>query len=168
MRRLACFGIVTFAFSLTMGVIMWMKSIQHQWYSTMYGVYYFAGSVWMTLATVYVLTMIFKRQGYLKGVVFEKQFYFIGTLFFAFTVFYAYIHFSQFFIIWNANIPEETFWYYIRTNPDTKGDERWMRVIVEPGDLLVVPKGKHHRFELTAAKTIRCVLQCCPIQRVSD
>lgn len=36
-------------------------------------------------------------------------------------------------------------------------DERWMRVIVEPGDLIVVPKGKHHRFELTERKTIRCV-----------
>lgn len=36
-------------------------------------------------------------------------------------------------------------------------DERWMRVIVEPGDLLVVPKGKHHRFELTALRTIKCV-----------
>jgi hypothetical protein len=116
MRTLACLGIVTFALSVTMGVIMWMKSLQHQWFSTMYGVYYFAGSVWMTLATVYVLTMVFHRQGYLRGVIFEKQYYFIGSLFFAFTVFYAYIHFSQYFIIWNANIPEETFWYYIRTH----------------------------------------------------
>src|SRR3954451_19882842 len=82
----------------------------------MYGVYYFAGSVWTTLATVYVLTALFERQGYLRGVIFEKQYYFIGSLFFAFTVFYAYIHFAQFFIIWNANIPEETFWYFIRTH----------------------------------------------------
>jgi len=116
MRWLACTGIVTFALSVTMAVIMWMKSLQHQWFSTMYGVYFFAGSVWTTLATVYVLTMIFHRQGFLRGVVFEKQYYFIGSLFFAFTVFYAYIHFSQFFIIWNANIPEETFWYNIRTS----------------------------------------------------
>ena len=116
MRRYACFGIVVFALSVTMAVIMWMKSLQHQFFSTMYGVYYFAGSVWMALATIYVLTMIFQRQGYLRGVIEEKQYYFIGSLFFAFTVFYAYIHFSQFFIIWNANIPEETFWYFIRTN----------------------------------------------------
>jgi hypothetical protein len=116
MRRYACFGIVTFALSVTLAVIMWMKSLQHQWFSTMYGVYYFAGSVWTVLATVYVLTMVFQRQGYLKGVIFEKQYYFIGSLFFAFTVFYAYIHFAQFFIIWNANIPEETFWYYVRTH----------------------------------------------------
>jgi hypothetical protein len=115
-RVAASLGVVIFALSVTMGVIMWMKSLQHQWFSTMYGVYYFAGATWTALATVYVLTMIFERQGYLRGVIFEKQYYFIGSLFFAFTVFYAYIHFAQFFIIWNANIPEETFWYYIRTH----------------------------------------------------
>jgi len=115
-RVAACWGVAVFAFSVTMAVIMWMKSLQHQWFSTMYGVYYFAGATWTTLATVYVLTMVFERQGYLRGVIFEKQYYFIGSLFFAFTVFYAYIHFAQFFIIWNANMPEETFWYYIRTH----------------------------------------------------
>jgi hypothetical protein len=115
-RVTASWGIVVFALSVTMAVIMWMKSLQHQWFSTMYGVYFFAGATWTALATVYVLTMVFHRQGYLRGVIFEKQYYFIGSLFFAFTVFYAYIHFSQYFIIWNANIPEETFWYYIRTH----------------------------------------------------
>lgn len=45
----------------------------------------------------------------------------------------------------------------IRTNPDAQGSERWMRVVVEPGDLLVVPKGKHHRFELTDKRAIKCV-----------
>jgi hypothetical protein len=115
-RVAASWGVVAFALTVTMAVIMWMKSLQHQWFSTMYGVYYFAGATWTALATVYVLTMVFERQGFLKGVIFEKQYYFIGSLFFAFTVFYAYIHFAQFFIIWNANIPEETFWYYIRTH----------------------------------------------------
>jgi 1,2-dihydroxy-3-keto-5-methylthiopentene dioxygenase len=44
----------------------------------------------------------------------------------------------------------------IRSNPDEEGAERWMRVTVEPGDLIVVPKGKNHRFELTDKRTIRC------------
>jgi hypothetical protein len=43
-----------------------------------------------------------------------RQFHDLGVLWFAFTVFYAYIHFSQYFIIWNANMPEETFWYWQR------------------------------------------------------
>lgn len=114
MRVWSSVGIFLFAFSLTFAAIMWMKALQHQWFSTMYGVYYFAGSVWLTLGTVYVITMILDRQRVLTDVLHEHQFYFLGTLMFAFTVFYAYVTFSQYFIIWNANMPEETFWYVIR------------------------------------------------------
>ena len=114
MRTCSAIGIFLFALTLSLAAIMWMKALQHEWFSTMYGVYYFAGSVWTTLATVYVITVVLKRLGPLRDVVHEKQFYFIGSLLFAFTVFYAYIHFSQYFIIWNANMPEETFWYVLR------------------------------------------------------
>ena len=114
MRKFASFGVFFFAFSLTFGAIMWMKALHHQWFSTMYGVCYFAGSVWLTLATVYVITMIMDRQRILTEVLHEHQFYFLGSLLFAFTVFYAYVTFSQYFIIWNANMPEETFYYVIR------------------------------------------------------
>ena len=55
-----------------------------------------------------------KRTGPLNGVVHPRQFHDLGVLFFAFTVFYAYIHFSQYFLIWNAAMPEETFWYIQR------------------------------------------------------
>jgi hypothetical protein len=116
MRSWSSVGIFAFAVTLTLGAIMWMKALQHQWFSTMYGVYYFAGSVWTTLATVYLITVVLQRQGYLKDVVHQETYYFIGSLLFAFTVFYAYIHFSQYFIIWNANMPEETFWYKLREN----------------------------------------------------
>jgi len=114
MRVFSCVGVVLYALSLTLAAIMWMKALMHEWFSTMYGVYYFAGSVWMTLATVYFLAVLLKRNGMLKSVLFEKQFYFIGSLLFAFTVFYAYVTFFQYFIIWNANMPEETFWYVLR------------------------------------------------------
>ena len=114
MRFLSYTGIFAFAFTLTFGAIMWMKSLQHQWFSTMFGVHYFAGSVWLTLATVYVITMILDRQRILSKVLHEHQYYFLGTLIFAFTVFYAYVTFSQYFIIWNANMPEETFYYVMR------------------------------------------------------
>ena len=114
MRFLSYTGIFAFAFTLTFGAIMWMKALQHQWFSTMFGVHYFAGSVWLTLATVYVITMILDRQRVLSKVLHEHQYYFLGTLMFAFTVFYAYVTFSQYFIIWNANMPEETFYYVMR------------------------------------------------------
>lgn len=114
MRFWASLGIAFFAFSLTFAAMMWMKALQHEWFSTMYGVYYFAGSVWMTLATAYIITMVLDRQGVLTEVLHEHQYYFIGSLLFAFTVFYAYVTFAQYFIIWNGNMPEETFWYVVR------------------------------------------------------
>lgn len=121
MRFYSYIGIFLFAFSVTFAAIMWMKALQHQWFSTMYGVCYFAGSVWLTLGTVYVITMVLDRQRVLTDVLHEHQYYFLGTLMFAFTVFYAYVTFSQYFIIWNANMPEETFYYVIReVGPDGK------------------------------------------------
>jgi hypothetical protein len=126
MRFFSYIGIFLFAFTLTFAAIMWMKAMQHQWFSTMYGVYYFAGSVWTTLATVYVITAILNRQRVLTHVLHDHQFYFLGSLLFAFTVFYAYIHFSQYFIIWNANMPEETFWYVIRE----QGGWFWVGMVI--------------------------------------
>lgn len=112
-RVLAAWGIYAFAFSLTLAVIMLMMSLQWQFFSTMYGVYYFAGSLWVTLATIYGLTRWLGTRE-LKPVVFPRQIHDLGVWFFAFTVFYAYIGFSQYFLIWNAAIPEETFWYVDR------------------------------------------------------
>jgi hypothetical protein len=114
MRRYAAFGVFFFAGTTTLAAIMWMKALQHEWYSTMYGVYYFAASVWVTMFTVYVLVALLKRQSYLREVATTKTFYFMGSLMFAFTVFYAYITFFQYFIVWNANIPEEGFFYVLR------------------------------------------------------
>jgi hypothetical protein len=114
MRFLAGVGVLLYAVTLTLGVFMWMKALEYKWFSTMYGVYYFAGSAWMTLATVYVITMVLDRQGVLSEVLHEHQYYFIGSLMFAFTVFYAYIHFAQYFIMWNANMPEEVLFYVKR------------------------------------------------------
>lgn len=133
MRFWSCVGIFLFAFSLTLGAIMWMKALQHQWFSTMYGVYYFAGSVWMTLGTAYVITMVLDRQKVLTDVLHDHQYYFLGSLLFAFTVFYAYIAFSQYFIIWNANMPEETFWYILRE----KGTWFWVGVFIIFGHFFI-------------------------------
>jgi hypothetical protein len=114
LRFISAVGIFLFAISLTLGAILWVMSLQYQWFSTMYGVYYFAESVWTALATVYVIAVCLKRAGPLADVLGTRQFHDIGVLWFTFTVFYAYIHFSQYFIIWNANMPEETFWYWQR------------------------------------------------------
>ena len=68
------------------------------------------------LATAYVITMILQRQRILSGVLHDNQFYYLGTLLFAFTLLHAYFDFAQYFVVWNGNIPDETFWYLIREN----------------------------------------------------
>jgi hypothetical protein len=133
MRFYSGIGIFLYALTLTLAVVMWQKSLEYQWFSTMYGVYYFAGSAWMTLATAYVITMILDRQGVLTEVLHEHQYYFLGSLLFAFTVFYAYIHFAQYFIIWNGNMPEETIWYVVRE----KGTWWWVGMVIIFGHFFV-------------------------------
>jgi len=114
MRFHSGYGIFVFAVTLTLAAILWVGALEHQWYSTMYGVYYFAESVWTTMATLWVVAAVLTRTGHLKDVVNKNTMHCIGLLWFAFTVFYAYIHFSQYFLQWNANLPEETFWYVKR------------------------------------------------------
>jgi hypothetical protein len=133
MRFYSAIGIFLFALTLTLAAILWIKALQYQWFSTMYGVYYFAGSVWVALATAYVITMTLDRLGVLTEVLHEHQYYFIGSLLFAFTVFYAYIHFAQYFIIWNGNMPEETFWYVVRE----KGTWWWVGMVIIFGHFFV-------------------------------
>jgi hypothetical protein len=133
MRFHASWGIFAFALTLTLGALMWVKAMMYEWYSTMYGVYYFAESVWVSLGVIFIIMMILNRQRIISHVLHEHQYYFLGSLMFAFTVFYAYIHFSQYFIIWNANMPEETFWYTIRE----QGTWFWVGMVLVFGHFLL-------------------------------
>jgi hypothetical protein len=109
-------GILAFATTVTVAPILWMNSLQYQWSSTIFGLYFFAACGWMMLATAYVLTVILQRQRVLTPVLRDNQFYYLGVLFFAFTLLHAYFDFAQYFVIWNGNVPDETFWYLIREN----------------------------------------------------
>ena len=74
--------------------------------------------------------MILQRTTALRDLVRDKTYYMIGSLLFAFTVFWAYISFAQYFIIWNANMPEETFWYVLREAGNLvvhRGDRHYLR-----------------------------------------
>lgn len=114
MRFHSGWGILAFAATVTVAPTLWMQSLQYQWSSTMYGLYLFATCGWVALATMYVITAILQRQRVLSDVLHDNQFYFIGVLFFAFTLLEAYFEFSQYFVIWNGNVPDETFWYLMR------------------------------------------------------
>ncbi|MBU6411575.1 MAG: hypothetical protein KGR98_14420, partial [Verrucomicrobia bacterium] len=114
MRFHSGWGILAFAATVTLAPILWMKSLEYQWSSTIYGLYMFAACGWTALATVYLVAALLQRQRILTDVLHGNQFYFLGVMFFAFTLLHAYFDFAQYFVVWNGNIPDETFWYLIR------------------------------------------------------
>ena len=126
-RKLAAIGLFLCAFATTFAAIDWFKSLNYHWFSTMYGVWFFAASMRAALsATVLLLFYMATREDGLKGIVKPVHFYLLGCLMLAFTVFWAYISFSQYFLIYNANIPEETFWYNMRElNADGTKNSWW-------------------------------------------
>lgn len=117
-RKWAAGGIPIVAITLTICIIFWVKSLEYHWFSTMYGVWFFAGCVRAALSLGCVLMIWLWCRGDFKGILNDNHLHSIGQLMFAFTVFWAYVTFSQYFLIWNANVPEETFWYVIRENGD--------------------------------------------------
>ena len=114
MRFHSGWGIVALALTLTFSAALWMKALQYQWFSAVYGVYFFSICAWVTLATVYAITAVLQRQRILDRVLHDDQFFYLGLLFFAFSIFSAYNEFAQYFVVWNADLPDETFWYLIR------------------------------------------------------
>ena len=112
-RRFAPVFLILFAFTLTNLAFDWISSLEPLWYSDMFGVYLFAGTFLAGLsATAAGIGYLTERQR-LPGVRFDHV-YNLGGYLFAFTVFWSYIAFSQYMLIWYANIPEETTWFLRR------------------------------------------------------
>jgi len=110
-RKHAAIGLILVAFTWTAAAFDWIMSLEYHWYSTMFGVWIFASAMRASLAVMLLTCAFLVAKGPLKGVFNTKHLHDIATLSLAFTVFWAYITFSQYFLIWNANLPEETFWY---------------------------------------------------------
>ncbi|HEY3043463.1 MAG TPA: hypothetical protein VGJ39_05540 [Vicinamibacterales bacterium] len=111
--RLSAGFLVLFAITVTLASIDWVMSIEFQWFSTIFGVYNFASLFFSGLAAIILLALWLERAGPLKGVLTEAHLHDLGKLLFAFSVFWAYIWFSQYMLIWYTNIPEETS-YFVR------------------------------------------------------
>jgi hypothetical protein len=114
LRRLAGPAIIVLAVTQTFASIDWIMSLTPHWYSTMFGVYFFAGSFVGFIALLSILAAAMREAGLLETVISPEHLHDMGKLLFAFTSFWAYIAFSQFFLIWYANLPEETIWYRAR------------------------------------------------------
>jgi hypothetical protein len=89
-------------------------SLNPHWFSTIFGVYFFAGGLLSVIAFMTLIALALRRKGILTETITVEHYHDLGKLLFAFTVFWTYIGFSQYFLIWYGNVPEETVWYLAR------------------------------------------------------
>ncbi len=122
-RRLGTGSLPFVAFAMTFAAFDWMMSLDPRFYSTIFGVYWFAGSFVSALAVVIIAATLTRDDpagfGHHMN---ADHFHAMGKLLLAFVAFWGYIAFSQFMLIWIANIPEEVPWYILRIN----GGWKWI------------------------------------------
>lgn len=124
LRKFAGPCIIVLALTQSFAAIDWIMSLTPHWYSTMFGVYFFAGSFVGFIALLSIAAVAMRGAGLLDTVISVEHLHDVGKLLFGFTAFWAYIAFSQFFLIWYANLPEETIWF----RPRMEGS--WLTVSV--------------------------------------
>lgn len=109
------YGMLLFAFSSTFFAFDWLMAFaDYRFFSTMWGVYFFAGNIFAALQVCILILAALLRCGKLKGVVTDEHLHDLAKFSFGFTVFWAYIGFSQYFLVWYANLPEETAFFLYR------------------------------------------------------
>jgi hypothetical protein len=113
-QRFAPPATVVFALTLTFAGFDWIMSLDPSWFSTIFGVYIFAGCTVSALAALILVTMGLRHSGLLHKEINVEHFHDIGKLMFGFLVFWAYIGFAQFMLIWYAALPEETPFFHHR------------------------------------------------------
>jgi len=111
MLKVAAPGMIIFALSVSFASFDWMMSLTPHWYSTIYGVYFAMGSIMAFLGFLIIAVARLQAKGALVGVITNEHRHDMGKLFFAFIILWAYMAFSQYFLIWYANLPEETIFY---------------------------------------------------------
>lgn len=121
-RTFSAPGLLLFALTTAFAGFDWLMTLDYHFFSTMWGVYFFAIGFLAALCTVVLTVLTLRAKGRLDGVVTKEHLHDMGKLMFGFTCFWAYIGFSQYFLIWYANIPEETAWVVSRRQGE------WMTV----------------------------------------
>lgn len=109
-------GVCTFAFGITLTYASFdfLMSLDPHWYSTIFGVYYFAGCAVGGFSTILLCVLLLERWGVMTSLLSDEHHRDLGRLLFAFVFFWGYIAFSQYMLIWYANMPETTRWFVVR------------------------------------------------------
>jgi hypothetical protein len=133
MQAVAAPGMILYGITQTFAAIDWVMSLEAHWFSTMYGVYFFAGSACGFFALFILICHGLQRAGKLRQMTAE-HFHDLGKCLFAFgVVFWAYIAYSQYMLIWYANLPEETGWFMARQF----GQWKWVSLLLLLGHFVV-------------------------------
>lgn len=113
MKALSAVFIVFYALSSVVSAWDWLMSIDAHWFSTLYGWYIFSGVLAGGTALIIIILYILKRMGYMPHVN-KEHIHDLGKYLFGFSIFWAYLWYAQYMLIWYANIPEETVYFYVR------------------------------------------------------
>ena len=135
-------ALVLFALTVTLASFDLLMSLDFTWFSTIFGVYFFAGGVVGFYALMTLLTLWLQRIGRLAKIVTIEHYHDYGKLMFAFVFFWAYIAFSQYMLIWYSNISEETAWMLKRQ----QNGWGWMGVVLIFGHFLLPFAGLISRY----------------------
>ena len=111
MNRVSGPSMIVYGLAITFCSIDLFMALQPRWFSTMFGVYFFASCVLCVHITLILALMWVQQRGRLAKAVTTEHYHDLGKMLFAFVIFWAYIGFSQFMLIWYANLPEETAWF---------------------------------------------------------
>jgi hypothetical protein len=114
--RLSAAFLIVFAVTFSMASVDWIMSLEASWYSTIFGVYAFAGLFSSGLAAILAAVLWLERRGALQNAVNENHLHDLGKLLFAFSSFWMYIWLSQYLLVWYTNIPEEAAYFARRTH----------------------------------------------------
>ncbi len=138
--------IIFFALSSAVASWDWIMSIDTHWFSTIFGWYIFASWFVTGLAAITLMTVLLKEQGYLP-MINQNHLHDMGKYIFAFSIFWTYIWFSQYMLIYYANIPEETVYYVERLTSDYYSPIFFLNLILNfilPFFLLMTRDAKRH------------------------
>lgn len=112
--RDAAILVLAYAFGYSLLAFDLIMSLAHKWVSNLFGVFYFMGSFLAALMFLAVLSLALRRSMGLNGIYSSRQQHDLGKLCFGFTVFWAYLMWSQYLVIWYGNLPEETYFIFYR------------------------------------------------------
>jgi hypothetical protein len=110
MQKWAGISLVLFGLTVTFAAFDLFMTLDPHWYSTMFGVYYFASGMVSFFAAMILSVTLMQRAGYLREAVTIEHYHDLGKFMFAFTFFWGYVTFSQFMLLWYASLPETTTW----------------------------------------------------------